>query len=1027
MRKRKLLLLSLISLVGCVLIIVLLPSIFKKQVSKLLLQEINQQIKGDVIFTDADINLWRHFPHFTVTLENFSLTGKNEFKSDTLLQMKELHMVLGSVKLIFNDEVEIRELNLISPSFHIIELKNGMANYDVMVVDSTESENESDMKMDIESCTIENGRFIYEDHVNEFVMKGSGVALTGVGDIRGNIYDLNIRSKIQDFTTIINGETYVDDKSISFDFEAAYDVEKQTLTFNDNEININHLKLGIVGVYAFRNDDQFFDVKFHANEANFRDLLSLNNDLFAENYQGIDIKGHLNLTGEFKGTYNSNRNIIPSFKIDFLVKDGFIKYDGLSSSINDINFNLTAENKDSIPDHTIIDMKSFTMKLGQNPFHGSFTINGFKNGHLKTDILAKINLDELADIYPLPGVKMKGKLDLNLKADGPYSGKIERLHKNKLGTIPKFDISLAIKNGHFKYDHLPEAISNVHLDLKANNTSGNFDETLLNIERVEALFGDNPVKGHIRVDGLKNPVINSDIKANLDLAEIENFFPIKDLSLKGLFNLDMKVYGKWSEADKKFPMVDAKVYIANGFIKSSAYPFPMEETHLKLEALNTTGNLRDTRIHIDTLTYSIEDESFFINGYLINLEKYSYHLDIKGTLYLDKLKKILHLDDFSKMAGEIDVNFKTSGNYRELMAKNYHKLPTSGQVTMKNIMLAGSSLPNDVTIKSGHLFFSNEKIVLDTLHGSIGNSNFNLTGHFYNYMAYLFHQNEEVKGDLLLVSDTFNLSEITSQQSHSSDSTGSDLTVFKIPENINFTFDTQIGQLIYNNITFNNLKGEITMKNGVMSLNETTFSALDAAFNLAGDYDTRDIEHPLFDVDIKIDELDINKAHKAFATVQAVAPAAEDTYGIFSVDYKLKGELMHNLHPVFQSLEGSGTVKIREAKVNGMKVFHHISGITKKDELKNPELKNVVMETVVAEGIIYVKPFSMKLAGFDTDIEGKHNIHGDMNYIVRMGIPPFDIVKIPLHVNGTYDNPKIHLGKGHEDVFKSISDAASNK
>jgi hypothetical protein len=38
-----------------------------------------------------------------------------------------------------------------------------------------------------------------------------------------------------------------------------------------------------------------------------------------------------------------------------------------------------------------------------------------------------------------------------------------------------------------------------------------------------------------------------------------------------------------------------------------------------------------------------------------------------------------------------------------------------------------------------------------------------------------------------------------------------------------------------------------------------------------------------------------------------------------------------------------------------------------------------------------------------------------------MAIPPFDIVKIPLHVNGTYDKPKIHLGKGHEESFKEIS------
>ena len=41
-----------------------------------------------------------------------------------------------------------------------------------------------------------------------------------------------------------------------------------------------------------------------------------------------------------------------------------------------------------------------------------------------------------------------------------------------------------------------------------------------------------------------------------------------------------------------------------------------------------------------------------------------------------------------------------------------------------------------------------------------------------------------------------------------------------------------------------------------------------------------------------------------------------------------------------------------------------------------------------------------------------------MNYLLRIALPPFDLVKIPLHVDGTYDNPKVHIGKGHEDDLR---------
>jgi uncharacterized protein YhdP len=642
-------------------------------------------------------------------------------------------------------------------------------------------------------------------------------------------------------------------------------------------------------------------------------------------------------------------------------------------------------------------------------------------------VTASFDLEQLGQVFPMDSVEMRGLVDFRLKANGLYDGWLERIAGRSLimkgRSLPAFELVLDIRDGELKYHHLPQAMSNVNFHLKAANRSGIADSTSIHITKLTANLGDNPISGYIDVRGLADPYFNSQLKAHMDLADISRFFPMGDLSLKGLFDMDVRIKGKLSDSLKTFPLVDARINLVDGYIKSAAYPVAMERAHLVLEAVNTTGRFSDTRLDIDTLTYNVDGEPFFIRGQIADLENINYDLAIKGALDLQKLSRILHIDAVG-MAGKVDVDFFTSGNYSDLKANRYHRLPTAGNIRIRNAALKVQSLDHAFQINDGHLFFSNEKIFLDTLHGSIGESRFNLTGHLYNYLAYVLHNDEAIRGDLNLESNYFNLNELLqSDKITRNDTSHHHLEVIPLPANVDFRFDCDIANLIYKKVTVTDLRGEILVHDGVLAMKEIDFQALGAEFQLTGDYDIRDTDHPRFDLGVKVQDLDINKAHDAFVTVQAVAPAAEHTYGVFSVDYNLKGELLPNMYPVVGSVSGGGTVRIREAKINGMKILHHISGITKKEELMNPQLKDIVMETTVERGTLYVKPFSMKLGGFDTDIEGTHELSGSMNYVLKIALPPFDIVKIPLHINGTYEKPKVRLGKGQDAGPRTISSA----
>jgi AsmA protein len=1012
---RKLWLVSLSIVIGIVFTILFIPQIFKRQISSALKNELNSNVHAEINFSVAEINLWRNFPQFTATLDNFSIAGKKEFFGDTLVRAKELHLVLGTIQLLFKEGIEIKHLDIVEPDIFISILQNGKTNYDI--TNPEQGDSTRSIILNIESWEISKGRFRYQDEANGLYMETQEVALDGDFLIKDEVTDFTIAGKTEAFAVSYGKKKYIQDKSVGLNVEGSYSTKTNSLHFSENHISVNNLGLTFSGLLTFKQDDIDVDLKVKSKDAEFKDVLSLSQALFRD-FDKMQIRGHMALAAEFLGTYNGQKNLFPAFKMNLVVNEGSIKYHSLPSSLNEINFELAAFNADGNLENTIVALQYLGMNVGTSPVFGSAEIKGFNNGSINADLMANIPLAELSRIYPMEGLDLSGNLEVQLKASGTYTGRIRDLATRrdwKTAKVPAFTIGVSLSEGNIRYANLPEAFEDINVHLYADNKTGIIDDTQLKIEKLQALMGKNPIRGSVTLRGVSEPVINGGIRATLNLEEVKDFYPLEHLTLKGLVDLDLKVDGKWSTPSKLFPKVWATFKVGNGFIQSDEYPAPMENMHLVLQAVNETGKFVDTKFVLDTLTYQIENESFVLSGFIQDLEKYSYDLTIKGILYLDKLQKILSLDDVM-LRGEIDVDLKTAGNLSDLRAKKYHRLPTEGSLRLKDVFVKNEMFSHGLHVRQGNLLFTNEKIFLDTLHGSLGDNHFNLTGHLYNYLAYLFHNDETIKGDLLFESANFDINELIREKKTFKDTIHHDLEVLRIPANIDFTFDSKIDLLHYKNLDVNDLKGEIRIRNGVLTLDRTTFNAMDAAFSISGDYDPREIK-PKFDIDLAIHELNITKAHEAFATIQAIAPAAEHTYGLFSIDYKLKGDLTQNLVPVFESLEGEGTVRISDAKINGMKVFHHISGLTKKEELMNPKLKDIVMDIDVGKGVIHVKPFVMKLAGFDTEITGKHELTGSMNYVLKIALPPFDIVKIPLHVSGTYDNPKVHLGKGHEQAF----------
>ncbi|EDO26685.1 predicted protein [Nematostella vectensis] len=171
-----------------------------------------------------------------------------------------------------------------------------------------------------------------------------------------------------------------------------------------------------------------------------------------------------------------------------------------------------------------------------------------------------------------------------------------------------------------------------------------------------------------------------------------------------------------------------------------------------------------------------------------------------------------------------------------------------------------------------------------------------------------------------------------------------------------------------------------------------------------------------FDYAIKANDFDIKRAYNEINMFKEIVTAAENAEGIVSLDYKLKGVLNQNMEPVLPSLEGNGTLSVKQVKMKGFKLLNSVAQKTENDAIKDPDISKVAIKSTIKNNLLTIERFKFKVSGFRLRFEGQSSLDGKLNLKMRVGLPPLGLIGIPIKVTGTKDNPNINLGKKSDDL-----------
>lgn len=1010
--------------------ILIAPQLFKKQIEKAVKDATKEYITTSVNFTDLNVSFFTNFPNLSVSLKELSMNAPKEFGNLKTAESNSVDLGIDLFSL-FSDQIKFTKLYVNQGKFNVVTDSLGNFSFSIFKP-SDEPSTDSSFSLALNKIHIKNTNVLYQDDQSKIKIYTENTNINGDVQVTDKYINFETEADIKSLFFGLDKNVLVDNKPLKGTINTKVNLEPVLVEFKKSDLLLANLPLSVLGKVAVLEKGIDFDLDVKSNNASLENLFSLVPKEYQKWYDGMTFKGTSNIHLLLKGLMQdsvSNPNL--NLKID--IANGSIAAKQFQNiPVKNLHTKTELNLPQLNPDSLTVKIPEFAFNLGKGFAKGNavYKFPMFVNAAVN----ANLNVTQLWQTLAISGMQLKGDVVLNGVVKG--NNKTQTV-KNKQGVltteiveIPTFNVKANWQNGYFKWAEMPLAIDNFTFDLNAENTNGNYKNTKVDLQNIDLKAADDYVKGRLKIDNLIDYNTDTDLRAFVNLSNIKKIFPIKEVDFGGQLTVDTKAKGKLNLDKNIIPVTTSIVKLKNGYLRYNSLPeLPLEKINLETHISSPRGSLNDLRVNVLPISFVLANEPFKVDANLFNFNNLSFDIGTKGKLNLGNLYKVFAIDGLS-VDGELetDVKLKGKGNATE----DPSSINNRGFVLLKDIHIKSEYFPHDFVFTEGKFKFFRKQMKLENIKMNYAKQTFVLNGDLENYINYFLTPNATLKGKLAVTSQFIDVNSFmlpsNPNASNTKTTSNSGGSVVLVPDKIDFELTANAQKVKFNDLQLDNLSGVLKVFDKKLALHEAKFGLIDTQFLLNGLYQPINTKSALFNFDIDAKQFDIQKAYKQLALFREMAPAAENASGQVSLKYQLQGTLNKEMYPNMKSIKGSGDLILENIQFKGFKLFNAVAKETKTDALHDANVKNVVVKTTIANNVMTIERTKFKVAGFRPRVEGQVTLNGKMNIGMRLGLPPFGIIGIPISVNGTSDNLDIKLGKyKKEDLDETDEDYEAYK
>ena len=385
---------------------IVITKFYSDQLKELALTKLNEHLETPIYVNEISVSAFSQFPMISLRLEDFYLEDiKND--NDTLVFAEELSLNFNALDMLKRN-YNVRKV-ILNDGFCRLKINEfGINNYSIF-----KSENNSDssqFQFQLEEVSLDEIQF---DYSNKLLKQHYSFDITNAllsGEFSSTNYDIetNIDFKVNRFQ--VEDVNFLAQKNANLDLILEVNNNPFNLKIKKGKLNIEAMHFDVLGEFdEAENDDLSLNIK--GDNIKLEEIFSV----FPLDYLYVlnryKSKGVLVFDGQLNGKLSEKSSL--AFTSDFSVQNGSLLDRQSKVELSDINLNGSFSNVSKR-----LDVQSFSTKLKEHFIKGDFSINGFQNPLISSNLSGNLSLDQIAFFINSPETVLVGNstFDIQLKA-----------------------------------------------------------------------------------------------------------------------------------------------------------------------------------------------------------------------------------------------------------------------------------------------------------------------------------------------------------------------------------------------------------------------------------------------------------------------------------------------------------------------------------------------------------------------------------------------------------------------------------
>lgn len=682
------------------------------------------------------------------------------------------------------------------------------------------------------------------------------------------------------------------------------------------------------------------------------------------------------------------------------------------------------------------------------------------NLDLKTNTLI---IKELIELIPvsmreelLAGIDVDGELNISAKVDGVYNET----------SMPQVDAEITYNNGMLAMpEMLPYPITNLNTSLKAEIDLNDKSDIYLNSFNANMSKSSLAISGTIK-DVMNKMYCDINLKANADLDELQSFMPegivatgkvringnakVNNHQLTTMDFMKAKVNGNMQWENMNVVYFDTITVNSDKLNIDLTLPnAASKDLTNSLAALEISGanfdakvsdmivaNLKDYKIdaQISNILDEKEPMAVFADYSFSRIDAAMddmvfYTNNPKGTLAMFMKENndasyiaVYSGDSLSFNMGEEmsfateNLDFNVSANYDDDQEDLLLQWNPHAGIQLNKAVFAMSDLPTPVYIPSIDFNYDTTGIQINKSSIVLGNSDFELEGKFTNVDEFI-KKEALLKGNLDFISHYTDVNEIMDLFSGMGDTTlvAEEVAVtdtieeeqepFMVPLGVDITLNTKIEKAIAGDMNIANVGGGLTVKDGILVLNEMGFTSDAATMMLTAMYKSARKNHLYVGFDFHLLDIDIAEMINIIPELDTLVPMLSSFAGKAEFHIAAETYLKSNYEMKVSTLRGATAIHGKDLVVLDNATFRKIARMLNFKDKEHNKIDELSVEITAFKSEIDVYPTLIALDKYQAVVGGRHKL--DMTFDYSLGISnPWPFRRLGIKIGGSLDDMK---------------------